>query len=322
MASLATPMSIRVAATLRLADLIGDTGATAAQLAEATATAPMALTRVLDHLVTIGVLEFVEDRYGLTALAGPLRADHDTHLLDQLDIDSAIGRATLAFVDLLDVVKTSTAAYPRRYGRDFWADLADRPALRQSFDARMERRFDVRAPEMARRFDWSRFGTIVDVGGGVGTVLRAIVEEHPTVTGQVVDLEPTVTRAAEAFAAAGLDHRVTTVAGSFFDPLPRGAAAYLLCDILHDWDDEHARVILSRCAEAAGEHGRVLVIEMLREHDVNTMYDLCMLVFFGGGERTIEELNEMARPFGLTAVSKTPVAVDRTLVEFTATTTG
>jgi 2,7-dihydroxy-5-methyl-1-naphthoate 7-O-methyltransferase len=164
-----------------------------------------------------------------------------------LDINRAGGRAELAFVELLVMVTTGVPAYPRRYGRGFWADLDARPELRRSFDAQMNWRFRVQAAQIAQRFDWSRFSEILDIGGGDGTVLAAILHAHPDLHGRVLDVSPTAAAANHRFAAVGLDDRASAVAGSFFDPLPVGADAYLLSDILHDWDDDHARKILSGC---------------------------------------------------------------------------
>ncbi|MEC3917675.1 methyltransferase [Nocardia sp. CDC160] len=322
MAWLATPMALRVAATLRLADHIDDSGSTAGELAKLTDTSPPALTRLLAHLVTLEVLSRTEDTYFLTELGRQLRSDADNELLLELDIDSAVGRAELAYVELEYAVRTGHAAYPRHYGRDFWSDLADTPALRKSFDAKMTRRFQTIAPQIAQRYDWSRFATIVDVGGGQGTVLSAILRTHPTVRGQLVDLPATAAHAVEEFAAAGLSDRASVVAGSFFDPLPGGADAYLLSDILHDWDDAHAHEILSRCAEAAGPTGTILIIEAIHDHDSHTAIDLSMLVFFGGRNRTLAEFITLISAHDLHLKSVSEIADHRTLLEITPNPTG
>lgn len=313
LASLATPMSLRVAATLRLADRITDTGTTADDLAATTDTEPRALTRVLDHLVAVGVLCRTDNRYQVTELGSQLR---DDNILDELDVTSAIGHAQLAFVELPHAVATGSAAYPRRYGRDFWADLAATPELGQSFDTKMARRFRDHAPRIARDFDWHRFQTVADIGGGQGTVLSAILTTHPDLQGHLVDLAPTAARAATQFATAGLADRVRITTGSFFDPLPTGADAYILSDILHDWDDEHAHQILARCADAAGPDGTVVLIEPVRGQGAGTELDLSMLIFFGSYERTIDELTELAAAHHLRLATTTPIAPDRTLLEF------
>ncbi|WP_410592489.1 methyltransferase [Amycolatopsis sp. lyj-23] len=313
LADLATPMAVRVAATLGLAD---HEEATAAELASATGASETALACLLDHLVTAGVFAFDAEsgRYRPTDLGAQLRSESARRLLD---IRSAGGRAELAFADLLETVTTGTPAYVRRYGRDFWADLDADPRLRRSFDAQMNWRFRVQAPQIAARFAWGRFGRIVDVGGGDGAVLAEILRAHPAVRGEVLDLAPSATAAAERFAAEGLADRAKAVPGSFFDPLPPGADAYVLSDILHDWDDDHARHILTACRRAAGEQGTVVVIEPLRAA-AGTAMDLFMLMCFGGRERTAAELAGLAAACGLALRATTEVAEGRTALEFGA----
>jgi hypothetical protein len=116
-----------------------------------------------------------------------------------------------------------------------------------------------------------------------------------------------------------LEGRPSAIPGSFFDPLPAVADAYILSDILHDWDDEHVHAILARCAEAAGASGAVLVIEPLRGRGADTAIDLSMLVFFGGCERTSEELAQLAYSHNLVLKAVIPVAEGRTLLEFAGT---
>ncbi|MEV5717736.1 methyltransferase [Amycolatopsis mediterranei] len=313
LADLATPMTIRVAATLGLAEH-GD--ATAAELASRTGASPAALACLLDHLVTAGVFAFdaASGRYRPTDLGEQLRSDDARRLLD---IHSAGGRAELAFADLLETITTGKPAYEHRYGRDFWADIDAEPRLRRSFDAQMNWRFQVQAPQIAARFDWSRFPRIVDVGGGDGLVLAEILRAHPAVRGEVLDLAPSATAAADRFAADGLAGRAGAVPGSFFDPLPAGADAYVLSDILHDWDDDHARTILAGCRRAAGQSGTVVVIEPLR-HGTSTAINLFMLMCFAGRERTVAELANLAAACGLALRGTTEVAEGRTALEFTA----
>src|SRR5882724_4774027 len=209
MADLATPMSIRVAATLSLAERAGSAGATAEELASKTGTSGPVLRRLLDHLVTIGVfdVDMESGRYRPTTLGAQMSQDAPEGFKPLLDSNCAGGRAELAFVDLLGTITTGAPAYVHRYGREFWADLDASPELRRSFDAQMNWRFQVQAPQIAERFDWSRFSEIVDVGGGNGTVLAAILRAHPNVRGRVLDLTPTATAATDRFAAAGLDDR-------------------------------------------------------------------------------------------------------------------
>ena len=318
LADLATPMAVRTAATLGLVDHAGPDGAGVEQLADASGTSASALRRLLDHLVTVGVFTFdtESERYRATPLGAQMRQDAPEGVRPLLDMNQAGGRAELAFVELPFAIRSNQAAYPRRFGRDFWSDLDADPRLRRSFDAQMRWRFQTQAPQIARRHDWSRHRRILDVGGGEGTVLAAILAAHPSVSGQVLDLAPTATAADARFAEVGLGERAGAMAGSFFDPLPMGFDAYLLCDILHDWDDEHARLILTRCRKAAGTTGIVLVIESAGEADVSTGIDLFMLMCFGGGERPVETLTALAADAGLHLRTHHPVSQGRTLLEF------
>jgi hypothetical protein len=315
MADLATPMSIRVAATLGLAERAGRDGATAEHLAAETGTSPPALRRLLDHLVTTGVFDLdpTSDRFRPTGLGLQLTEDWPKTLLD---INRAGGRADLAFVDLLGTITTGAPAYPQRYGREFWADLDANPELRSSFDAQMNRRFQVQATQIAERFEWSRFPQILDVGGGDGTVLTAILQAHPTVHGRVLDVAPTALAAAERFAAAGLGDRAGAVPGSFFNPLPVGADAYVLSDVLHDWDDEQARRILTECHKAAAPDSVVVVIEAVRGRGSDTAFDLFLLMCFAGHERTVDELAAMAAECGFELRGSCLVTDERTAMEF------
>ncbi|WP_414943717.1 methyltransferase [Amycolatopsis sp. cmx-11-32] len=309
LAGLATPMAIRVAATLGLAEREG----TAEHLASETGTSTGPLKCLLDHLVLVGVfaLDTETGRYSPTSLGAQIR---DVGPL--LDINAAGGRAELAFVDLLGTITTGKPAYTERYGRDFWSDVEADPALRRSFDHLMTWRIEREAPQVAERFDWSRFQDIVDVGGGDGTILEAILRANPAVRGQVLDLAPATAAATARFAEAGLGDRAGTFTGSFFDPLPAGSDAYLLSDILHDWDDAHAREILTACRRAATPNGTVVVIELVRERGADTATDLFMLMCYAGRERTIDELAKLGAECGLTLQGSRLVSEERTAVEF------
>lgn len=319
MAGLATPMALRVAVTLGLPDrLLGEgAGASVDELAVELDVSPVALDLLLDHLATLGVVERTAAGYRTTEYGANLCVDAGNGLTPiVLNLDTAGGRAELAFVELAHSIATGQAAYPRRYGQDFWADLAEYPHLRESFDRQMTHRIREQIPRIVAGFDWSRFATIVDVGGGRGGVLAAILAAHPGLHGHLVDLEPTAAEARHTFSAHNLGERTEVTAGSFFDPLPPGADAYLLVDILHDWDDEHAHRILSRCVEAAHPAGRVLVIEPVGGLRAQSEFNLSMLVMYGGRERRLEEFHSLAASHGLVLDTVTDLTEQRCLLEF------
>lgn len=304
MAGLATPMAIRVAATLGLPDRLLEEPASAEVLAEELGVDPAALDLLLGHLATLEIVERTGTGYRTTAFGSNLCAGDDLATL-LMRLDTAGGRAELAFVELAHSIATGEAAYPRRYGRDFWADLDRDPRLRESFDRQMYHRIQAQIPSIVAGYDWSRFTTVVDVGGGRGTILAALLAAHPGLRGHLVDVAPT---------QAHPDMRVTK--GSFFDPLPPGADAYLLVDILHDWDDDHADRILARCVEAASPTARVLVVEPVGDRHADTEINLSMLAIFGGRERRLEEFRTLAAPHGLTLESVVDLTDHRCLLEF------
>jgi hypothetical protein len=308
MADLATPMAVRVAATLRIADHITAGRQTTPELAKATGADADALGRVLRHLAAAGVLRRDQpDRYLLTARGQALRDDHPAGLRAMLDLDSAIGRAELSLVQLLHTVRTGEPAFPAQFGRPFWDDLHTDPTRSASFDAQMGTDVAAWAPGIVAAYDWGSLGWLVDVGGGNGTLLAALLREHPALRGTVLDLPGAAEAARKALTAAGLGDRGDAVAGSFFDPLPPDAGGYLLCAVLHNWDDASARAILGRCAEAAGTDGRVLVVEKLvTDNDHRTDMDLRVLAWFGGRERDLAELSALAAAAGLRVAAVHP----------------
>ncbi len=305
MADLFTPMAVRVAATLRLADHIADGADTLPALAERTDSDPNALGRLVDHLIGVGVLRRRgTEALSLTDLGEQLREGHPGSGRAWLDIDGAVGRAELSALRLLDAVRTGLPAFPMLHGRGFWEDLAARPALAESFDALMASRLRAEVDGIVAGYDWGSLGHVVDVGGGNGTLLAAILTANPDLHGTLVELAGTAENASVTLAKAGVSERCRTVTGSFFEPLPASADAYVLSGILHDWDDEHALRILRRCAEAAGAAGRVLVVEEGLLEDgtrsgLRTEMNLRMLAYTGGRERTLAELERLAAGGGL-----------------------
>ena len=320
MADLVTPMALRVAATLRVADHITRGLRTAAELAEAVHVDADALDRVLRHLVTSGVLGRDEaGRYELTSRGEALRDDHPSGVRARLDIESAIGRADLSFVQLLHSVRTGEAAFPAQFGRPFWDDLAWDPERTSSYDAQMGIDVALWAPLVVAAYDWGSLGHVIDVGGGNGTLLASLLHAYPALRGTVFDQPATAAAARRTLTAAGLEDRSAVVSGSFFDPLPPGAGGYVLSAILHDWDDAAATAILRRCAQAAGTAGIVFVVEKTGAggESPRTDMDLRVLAYFGGRERGVAELTALAMAARLHVAAVHP-AGDLSILELTA----
>jgi predicted transcriptional regulator len=301
-ADLATPMAVRVAATLRIADLVSQGLSAASQLAEATESDPDALERLLRHLSSAGVLDRDDSgRYSLTEMGELLLDEHPAGMRRRLDMEGAIGRADLSFFQLLHAVRTGEAAYPAQFGRAFWEDLSLDATLSQSFDELMGSDVAAEAPAIVAAYDWGSLEHVVDVGGGNGSLLIALLTAFPTLRGTVVDLPGASDAARQKLAAAGVAGRAEVVAGSFFDPLPHGAGGYLLSAIIHNWPDDAAGDILKRCAQAAEGGGAVFVVERAPADETSstTARDLRMLAYFGGRERSLGEISDLADESGL-----------------------
>lgn len=297
---LVTPMAVRVAATLRLADLLRDGPVPLSRLAESAGCDPDGLARLLRHLIAQGM--FSEPEPGVFALndtAALLDSGHPSGMQVSLDLTGFGGRMDLAFTELLHSVRTGEPAWSRVFGSPFWEYLAGHPDMSASFDEVMSAGAEYARDDLAA-FDWSRVGHVVDVGGGTGTLLAAVLRAAPTLQGTLVDLPETVGRARQLLAGEGFGPRLEFVGQSFFDPLPAGRDVYVLNSVLHDWPDDEALSILRRCAEAAGADGRVVVIEESGERSAShAEMDLRMLVLCGGRERTVAEYAELAARAGL-----------------------
>jgi 2,7-dihydroxy-5-methyl-1-naphthoate 7-O-methyltransferase len=308
MGDLLTPMALRVAATLGLADLIADGVATAGGLAERTATDRDALARLLRHMASMGLLAPDGEGYRLTELGEPLRSTHPGGVARSLDANEVLGRIELSFVRLLDALRTGRAAYPLVHGRGFWEDLAADPELAARFERHMTAGDVGRA---VAAYDWSAVGHLVDVGGGSGRLLVEILHAAPHARGTLVELPGPAEVGRRRFEEAGLSDRADVVAGTFFDPLPAGADAYVVANVLHDWGDAEAEAILRRCAEAAGASGRVLVfqgvLDGVEDQAPGTEFDLFMLVCCGGRQRTLAEFEAIGARAGLKLAAASPV---------------
>jgi len=181
--------------------------------------------------------------------------------------------------------ETGSATFERVYGEGLWAWFASHPDERAAFDRAMVEGVEHRMDELAS-LDWRGDETVVDVGGGNGSLLVALLARHPGLRGVVLDLPETVRDEGR------LGDRIEFVSGSFFDTVPRGDV-YVLSTILHDWPDEEAAAILRSIRRAAPAHGRLIVIDAVvpsgNDRHGAKWQDLLMLVLFGARERSEEQ---------------------------------
>ena len=284
-------------ATLRIADHLAAGTTDITTLAQEAGCDTDSLQRVLRHLVSKGVFqEPAPGRFALNEAALGL-LDPAQHL--GLDLTGIGGRMAYAWGSLLSAVRTGTSAYHEIFGLPFWEDLEAHPDIAASFEALMgPPGHGTPDPEVLVTGGWEEVKTVVDVGGGTGALLAEILRARPAIHGTLVDLPRTVARAEALLRAAGVGERVRTVGQSFFDPLPTGADLYLLKSILNDWSDQEARLILSRCAQAARPSGRVVILGGVSPDD-RADPELLMMVLLGSKNCTLAEFRELANAAGL-----------------------
>lgn len=301
--------ALHVAATLGISDLLATAPRTVADLTAATSTHEPTLARLMRALAVLGVYEQdVEGRFSNTELGELLRSDVPGSMAGWA---AFIGRPPewQAWSSLLDSVRTGENAFTAVHGMPVWEYRRQRPTEQEAFDRSMTSNSSGVAKAVVEAYDFGRFTTIADVGGGVGALLAAVLERYPAVHGLLYDQPEVVVSAGEIFEQAGVADRFEKSAGSFFDSVPPGADAYILKAIIHDWPDAESIAILRRCREAMRDDAVVLVVEQILGEGVDPVHtafsDLNMLVGPGGKERTLDEYREVLASADLTLTGVT-----------------
>jgi O-methyltransferase domain/Dimerisation domain len=311
--------AVYVVAELGIADLLAGGPMTAAQLARATQAHEPSLYRVLRLLASLGVLTELDDRsFGLTVLGERLRSDVPASMRSFARLTDVSGLQP--FEPIIEVVKTGRSGHDIVYGMGPFEFLAAHPERSQKLQAALSERTAAFARSVAAGYDFSPMRTVADIGGGNGTLLAAILQAHGHLRGILFDVPPVVAGAAEVLRAAGVADRCDIVPGDFFQGVPDGADAYLLANVVHDWDDASSVRILGACRQSAADDGRVLLIERLipdRPADAvpALLSDLNMLVITGGRERTTAEYDQLLAQAGLNRTQVRPVAPPYSVIE-------
>jgi hypothetical protein len=293
---------ISVAADLGLADALAQGPLPIDELAARVGADADALHRLLRALISRGIFRRRRDgRYELNPLADTLRSDAPA---------STAGMARLMgsrqdrehWSLLLDAIRTGTAVIPRLRGTDFFAYLRDEPELGEIFNQAMTSGTTVDAAAVVAAHDFTAYPTIVDVGGGHGRLLAAILSAAPAARGVLYDTPQVVAGAPALLREHNVADRVHIAQGSFFDSIPKGGDAYVLKNIIHDWPDDKAVQILQNVRAAAAVGTTVLLIETVlpehnREFSGNWM-DLGMLLIQDGRERTAAEYRHLFEQAG------------------------
>jgi hypothetical protein len=289
--------AIASASDLGVADALADGPLPVGQLAHRVGADADALTRLMRALIGIGIFRRCSDgRYALTPLGETLRTDAPVSMAGMARwVGSPQHREHWSH--LTEAIRTGVPVVPELRGKPIFEYLADEAELGGIFNSAMTNVSEFATMPLTAAYDFSAFGTIVDVGGGHGRLLAAILKTAPNPRGVLFDLPEVVAGASELFHKYGVDDRVRIEEGSFFDSVPEGGDAYVLKNVIHDWPEEDAFRILTNVRTAARTGARLLLCEfVIPDHDRDfhgKWVDIEMLVVAGARERTADEYGRL-----------------------------
>ncbi|SNQ46499.1 putative O-methyltransferase [Frankia canadensis] len=296
--------AVSAAATLGVADALADGPRGVGELASAVDAHPPTLYRLLRACTEFGLFEELDGQvFILTDVGHALRSDSANSMRAFARwVGEPAERYTWS--NLVTSVRTGQPAFEVTHGRDVWDFMAGHPDTAAVFNDAMTSASNQMIAPAVRAYDFTGLRRIVDVGGGHGALLAETLRAYPDLHGVLYDQADVVAGAGESLRAAGVADRVDIVAGSFFDAVPPGADAYLLSNVIHDWDDDASGRILTRVRDAMSPAARVLLVEVLMPSKPEPsptvkLMDLNMLVLCGGKQRTEAEFSDLLRGAGL-----------------------
>jgi O-methyltransferase domain/Dimerisation domain len=308
-----TTQIIYVAAKLGIADLLTHGPQDVGSLARATQTHAPTLSRLMRALGGLGIFrENEQHQYELTTLGQSLVSGSPGALRARAILNGE--EWYQAWGGLLDSVRTGESPFQDRFGKPFFEYLAGRADSAAMFNEAMASSTEGAAAAVVKAYDFTGCRTIVDVGGGTGAFLGAILRANSEARGILFDRTSVVAAAPEFLARTGIAGRCEVVGGDFFEAVPSGGDAYILSRIIHDWDDERSIAILRNCRRAMTGDARLLLIEQVvpdgNQASLSKLYDLHMLVLAPGGrERRADEYHSLlaAAHLRLTKIMSTDV---------------
>ena len=312
--------AVAAAAKLGIADLLASGPRTAAEIAESLDSHPGATHRLLRALASLDVLATVAGgRYELTPVGERLRTDRPTGTLKDMFIAETDTVHWRSWQHLVDAVRTGEPRPQPVFGIPVFEYYPRNPAEGEQFGRAMENVSRFAANAVLTGYDFAGVRTILDVGGGNGSMTRAILQANRGAQGIVFDLPYIEESANEQTRAEGLQDRCRFVAGNFFESVPQGADLHVLKFVLHDWSDEDSVRLLRSCRAAIPADGRLLVVESIVPEEIQPgmvyLMDLNMLVMTGGLERTAREYETLLERAGFRASRVIPTASPFSLIE-------
>jgi hypothetical protein len=272
------------------------------ELAQASDAHPRSLYRLLRALAAIGVFQESDNKeFSLTPLGVYLTSNAPGSRGNYARWIGTRGQWG-AWGNLLHSIKSGENAIQFTYGVDAWTYRREHPEEQAIFNSAMTGNSRSEAQAVLEAYDFSRFGCVVDVGGGQGFLLKEILFACPAARGVLFDQPQVIASTDPVLASAGLRHRCETVAGSFFESVPDNADAYIMKAILHDWDDPAAIEILRNCRRAMSADASLIVIERVigppNENPEGKFSDLNMMVQYAALERTEQEFEQLLKDGG------------------------
>jgi len=294
--------TISTMAELGIADVLKDEVLHSDEIARKTECDPASLYRLLHALASAGLLEEQsERRFRLTPIGECLRSDSPN---SRSAWARYVGRPYVrqSWANLLNSVRTGQSAFELLHQANLWEWRGERPEETGIFDAAMSELSRSGGNAIAPAHDFSAYKLIVDLGGGQGALLAAILAQYAGTRGILFDLPHVVLKAKGLLAAANVADRCEIIGGDIFKSIPGGGDAYLIKSVLMDESDDSVVSILDRCRSVMNPSSRVIVIEHLltppNHPDVNYS-DMTMMVMTGGRERTQQEFESLFAAAGL-----------------------
>jgi len=304
---------VHVAVELDLPGLVAAGPVPASELAAATGAHPPSLGKLLRLLPVFGVLKRTTTPDGETAFAGPPYSDMLRENVTGVVATDARFQAApwhwAAWRQLEHSIRTGREAFVEANGRHLWEFVGADPDSQARFDHAMSSVSMRESRDVPACYDFVRYEHVVDVGGGTGSLLTAILESSPGTRGTLLDRPENAELAHQRFAESDLLDRAEVIGGDFHDTVPAGADLYVIKHVLHNWDDGDVVGILKVIGQAMRPDSKILIIDNVIDDEASAdalFVDLLMLVLTGGGDCTEQELTDLVGRAGLRVQSTGP----------------
>jgi hypothetical protein len=310
---------IFVAAKLGIADLLKDGDKHCDELSSATDTHSDSLYRLLRTLASRGIFDETDAKcFQLTPLAVCLQENHPSSVRNIILLKGE-DEYYASWGNLIHSIYTGKSAFEGVYGMDFYQYLQEKPAVGELFEQAMTSRSTMCNAAILAAYDFSSLTKVVDIGGGQGSLLTAILKQYPTVKGVLFDQPETIDKSQYLLQTEDVIDRCELVAGNFFESVPTEGDAYLLKNVVHNWDDQKALKILQNCHQAMTKGKRLLIIENILD-STNSSWkimtgDMSMLAMVDGRARTEDEFRKLFEAAGFKLTQIVPTASKVSVIE-------